>query len=207
MEQYKELYGNNLLNIFTSKQTKDHQPILVIKDHVEIKDTAIKTYHYQDDFEKELNFSLPSKNRKTKQMISLQESIAIINKIPYGVLSFQQDDIPYSVAVNHIYKNNKLYFHCAKNGFKLNVINQRASYLVVEDLAINEKMATHNHNSVMIIGNVEQVDDMTEKKEVLMNLMEHLAPSNHKDITDTMATNTNILAFCIEYMHGKSHIR
>lgn len=207
MEQYKELYNDDLLNIFTSDQTLDQQPMLVIKDRTEIKDKTMKTFYYQENFEKELNFSLPTKNRKTKQMISLQQSIALLHKIPFGVLSFTKDDIPYSIAINHIYRKNKLYFHCAKSGFKLNAVHQRASYLVVEDLGINEAMATHNHTSVMMIGTVAVVDDIEEKKEVLMDLMTHLAPSNHKIITDTMVENTNILVFNIEYIHGKSHIR
>ena len=68
-----------------------------------------------------------------------------MDKIHYGVLSFTHEGLPYSVALNHIIVDNRIFFHCAKSGYKLNSIEQRATYLIVEDLGINLKAGTHNH--------------------------------------------------------------
>lgn len=207
MDFEDKILKDDLLAIIPANKTKLNKPMLIIKDSSTFSDNYFAVYHYSEDFEKELTFALPTKNRKTNQILTLSAATKIINKIPFGVLSFQYDDIPYGVSVNHVYKNGKLYFHCATSGFKLHAINKRVSYLIVEDLGINEAMATHNHNSVMIQGTLLLEEDEAIKKEVLLLLMQHLAPSNHKNITRAMVTNTNILVLDIDYIHGKSHIR
>lgn len=207
MDKYINMYGDNLLNIFNKEQLKSDDCLVVVKDETNIIDTSSKTYHYSEEFESLLNFPIPTKNRKTKQMISLQESISVLKKVAYGVLSFSYQDIPYGIGINHIYKDGKIYFHTGNNGYKLHAIEQRVNYLVIEDLGINEEKATHNHTSVMVQGTLHKVDNLETKKEVLEFLMKHLAPTNDKVINETAVLNTNILVLNIDYIHGKTHIR
>lgn len=208
MEELQTTYKDALLYVFDAKYVKENIPLAIIKDDIEIKEIeGIKVLHYSDNFESLVTFNLPTKNRKKSQMISLQQSMDIIKKAEYGVLSFTYDDIPYSVGLNHVYMNDKLYFHCAKAGFKLHSTECPVSYLVVDDLGISEPRATHNHESVMIQGTTHIVEDKEVKQKVLKQLMLDLAPSNHKDITEPMINGVTILELDIMFLHGKSHIR
>lgn len=208
MHKIKELYQDDLVYIFTKQQllNQDVDYLIIVKDECKITelDNCI-TLHYQEDFESLLKFSLPGKNRKTKQLISITQCHEIINKIPYGVLSFNHNGLPYSVGLNHIIVDNRIFFHCAKSGYKLNSINKRATYLVIEDLGISPKAATHNHNSVAIFGTIREVTDFTTKKAALKAIIDHLAPSHLYN--DSMVEKTNILELEIDYINGKTHIR
>lgn len=128
-----------------------------------------------------------------------------MDKIHYGVLSFTHEGLPYSVALNHIIVDNRIFFHCAKSGYKLNSIEQRATYLIVEDLGINLKAGTHNHNSVAVFGTVHEVTEFETKKTALLEIVSHLAPEH--PYNDKMVDTTNIIELEIDYINGKTHIR
>ena len=144
--------------------------------------------------------------RKTKQLLNYNESMNILHKISYGVLSFF-DELPYSVPLDHIYMNGKLYFHTSKIGYKINGVGKQVSYTVVEDCGINEEKTTHNHRSVYILGILNEVENKEIKKEVLETLIHTLCPTQKVDITEQMVDNVNILEIDIQYMIGKEHIR
>ena len=208
MDKIITTYQNNLIYIFTKEQLNDphYNYLVIIKDETPIIDLDnCLTMHYQDDFESLLNFSLPTKNRKTKQIISYGQCWKLINDINYGVLSFCHEGLPYSIALNHINMNGRIFFHCATIGFKLNSIDQRASYLVVKDLGINLEVGTHYHESVAIYGTIREVNDFDTKKEALLTLINDLAPKH--PYNDKMVNSTTILELEIDYLNGKSHIR
>lgn len=117
------------------------------------------------------------------------------------------DEIPYSIPLDHIYMNGKLYFHTSKTGYKINGVGKQVSYTVVEDCGINEEKTTHNHRSVYILGILEEVESKETKKDVLETLIHTLCPTHKVDITDQMVDNVNILELDIQYMIGKEHIR
>lgn len=194
---------DNLIYCFTKNQTNNKDELYIVKDKTGLNNSNILAY--DDDFESLLKFSLPTKNRKFKQLISFNDCEDIINKISYGVLSFTYQDIPYSVALNHVYMDGKFYFHCAKSGFKLNGINSRVSYLVIEDLGVNSTVGTHNHKSVAVYGMLNAVTDFNEKQNVLKKLINDLAPTH--PLNDQMINNTNIMVIIPDYVNGKCHIR
>lgn len=208
MDKIKDLYQDDLIYIFTRSQLRDLNTdyLAIIKNECSIQTiNNCITMHYQDDFESLLAFSLPTKNRKNKQLISLNQCYKIMDKIHYGVLSFTHEGLPYSVALNHIIVYNRIFFHCAKSGYKLNSIEQRATYLIVEDLGINLKAGTHNHNSVAVFGTVHEVTEFETKKAALLEIVSHLAPEH--PYNDKMVDTTNIIELEIDYINGKTHIR
>lgn len=204
----KEVYQDQLIYVFRKDQCIDLKQdyLVIVKDDCEIKELDhCLIMHYQDDFEKLLIMSLPTKMRKTKQLLSYDCSCDIVHHGTYGVLSFTYHDIPYSVGINHIMMDGHIYFHCSQTGFKLNGIGQRVHFLVIEDLGINLKVGTHNHNSVSILGTLKEVTDFHIKKMVLLELIKKLAPDH--PYHDQMLSSTNILDLDIDYMIGKTHIR
>lgn len=155
MTNYSEIYKNDLLYVFKEDQLQgtDKKHMVIVKDQCDIiEDDESLTLHYSDDFEKYLKFRVPTKNRKLKQLISIDQCFDIVKEIEYGVLSFQKHDFPYSVGLNHIYYDGRIFFHGALKGYKLEGLNQRASFIVVKDLGINKEVGTHNHESVVIYG-------------------------------------------------------
>lgn len=207
MNQLMEIYQNDLLYVFHDKQLQGIQErhLVIIKDQckiIEVEDCMIM--HYSDDFEQYLNFKIPTKNRKRKQLISIGECYNLIKVKEYGVLSFQKDEFPYSVGINHIFYKNRIFFHGAMQGYKLNGIGKKATLIVINDLGINQEVGTHNHESVIVYGTLENVEDFALKKEVLLELIK-LAPKH--PINDKMIHATKVLELKIDYITGKSHIR
>ena len=64
-----------------------------------------------------------------------------------GVLAAAgEDDYPYAVPLSYVYCDFKLYFHCAKEGHKLEAIarNPKVSFCVIDqDQVVPEKYTTY----------------------------------------------------------------
>ena len=73
--------------------------------------------------------------RRKKQALSQEECTAVLNRGTSGVLALAgDDDYPYAVPISYVYDGEKLYFHCAKSGHKLDAIrrNAKASFCVID---------------------------------------------------------------------------
>ena len=63
--------------------------------------------------------------RRKKQELSKEECIDILQSAKTAVLGVVGDDgYPYTVPINFVYANDKIYFHGAKNGHKIDAINK-----------------------------------------------------------------------------------
>ena len=67
--------------------------------------------------------------RRKKQKLAEEECRAIIERANSGVMGVIGDDgYPYTVPVNPFLMGNKLYFHSAKAGHKIDAIVKAVSY-------------------------------------------------------------------------------
>ena len=65
--------------------------------------------------------------RRKKQALSQQEIAQILQQETSGVLALIGDEAyPYAVPISYVYDGEKLYFHSAKSGHKLDAIQQNA---------------------------------------------------------------------------------
>lgn len=100
--------------------------------------------------------------RRNKQALSQEESAEILRKGTSGVLSLSGDEgYPYGVPISYVYDGEKLYFHCARAGHKLDAIrrNGKASFCVIaQDQVIPETYTTH-YRSVMVFGTVRILEE------------------------------------------------
>ncbi len=113
--------------------------------------------------------------RRFKQQITNEECIEILKEEPRGVLSVLGDDgYPYGVPMDHWYseKEGKLYFHCAKEGHKLDAIAKcdKAGYCVMDGGYRKEGEWALNIRSVIVFGRICVVTDEEKKKEICTNL-------------------------------------
>lgn len=95
--------------------------------------------------------------KKSNPLNSTEEITNILMNEKYGILStVSADGQPYGVALNYCYisEENSIFFHCGKNGKKLENINtnSKVSFIVVgHNEVIPEKFTTH-YKSVIVTG-------------------------------------------------------
>lgn len=121
--------------------------------------------------------------RRAKQRLSMEESLAILEKGSSGVLALWDGEEPYAVPLSYVYHQGKLYFHCARAGRKLEAIKvcPRASFCVVAtDDVIPEKYTTA-YRSVIVSGPLRILEDEAEMIPALRRLAEKYNPGHRED--------------------------
>ena len=150
--------------------------------------------------------------RRFKQQISEEECIRILKEQPRGVLSmFGDDGYPYGIPLDHWYSedDNKLYFHCAKTGHKLDAIAayDKVSYCVMDEGYRKEGEWALNINSVVIFGKARIVDDEEDelKHRIAVNLCRKFTDDEdflQKELTHALP-RAAFIELTPEHMTGK----
>ena len=61
--------------------------------------------------------------RRNKQLLSMEETEAVMNRCTNGVMACIGDEgYPYASPLSYVYYNGKVYFHSAKAGHKIDAI-------------------------------------------------------------------------------------
>ncbi|MBQ2114340.1 MAG: pyridoxamine 5'-phosphate oxidase family protein [Selenomonadales bacterium] len=118
--------------------------------------------------------------RRYKQELSQEECIDILTHEPRGVLSvLGENGYPYGMVMNHWYntEDGKLYFHCAKEGHKIDAIKacDKVSYCVHDEGFRKEGEWALNIKSVIVFGRICIVEDEEKMKEICVNLYRKFA--------------------------------
>jgi nitroimidazol reductase NimA-like FMN-containing flavoprotein (pyridoxamine 5'-phosphate oxidase superfamily) len=115
--------------------------------------------------------------RRKEKQLSIEDTTAILRQAEYGILSTMgADGYPYGVPVSFVYHNRSIYFHCAKDGHKLNNIdnNCRVSFCAVIDVELMPGSFNTKFKSVIAFGKVKEVYEQ-EKRDGLMALLQKLS--------------------------------
>ncbi len=148
------------------------------------------------------------KMRRFKQQISEEECIRILKEQPRGVLSMIRDDgYPYGIPLDHWYSGNKLYFHGAKVGHKMDAITafDKVSYCVMDEGFRRDGEWALNIKSVVVFGRIRVVEDEAKKREICTNLVRKFTDDEEylqKELTNAFP-RVNCLELTIEHMTGK----
>ena len=146
--------------------------------------------------------------RRFKQQISWEECVRILKEQPRGVLSMLGDDgYPYGIPLDHWYSDNKLYFHCAKVGHKIDAITayDKVSYCVMDEGFRRDGEWALNINSVVVFGRMRIVKDDGKKLEICTNLVRKFTDDEaylQKELANAFP-RVNCLELAIEHMTGK----
>ena len=63
--------------------------------------------------------------RRGKQLLSKEDTVAVMDRCTNGILACLGDEgYPYAVPLSYVYFNNKIYFHSAKTGHKIDAITK-----------------------------------------------------------------------------------
>ena len=148
--------------------------------------------------------------RRIKQELPLDEAKKLLLKNKRGVISFNGDnDYPYSIPINYLYdaEENKLYFHGAKSGYKLDCINKnnKSCFVTYGDEKLSEDGWSSNLSSVVAFGKIEIIEDKDLASKKLMELATKYYPSiaEAAEVIERSFKNVLIFALDIDYMTCK----
>jgi uncharacterized protein len=137
---------------------------------------------------------------------------AIISKADVCRVAFADENIPYIVTLNFGYSGGDipcLYFHCASEGRKLELIRKN-NYVCFEmdtdhQLYGGEKGCDWGmkFSSVVGYGKIYIVSDHNSRIAALDHLMSHYSDGNRFTYDEKVLMNTTILRLEIEEMTGK----
>ena len=148
------------------------------------------------------------KMRKEKRQLNTEEISEILNRADYGVLStVGADSYPYAVPVNYVYHQQKIYFHCATTGHKIENIkhNANVSFCVVGEAKIQSEKFTTGFNSVILFGQAKEVFT-AEKEEALIAILERFSPEHMvkgKKQIKAAWEQTKVIEITVEHISGK----
>ncbi len=147
--------------------------------------------------------------RRKQQHLSKKEIEDILEKRTAGVLAVSGDEgYPYAVPLSYVYKDNRIYFHSATSGHKIDGINnnEKVSFCVIDQDIVSPKEFTTHFRSVIVFGKARIIVDIDEKRESLILLSQKYLPDMDKEImkkTSSGLEDLEMIVVDIEHMTGK----
>ena len=150
--------------------------------------------------------------RRKKQLLSKEETREIFNSCTAGVLAVAgDDDYPYAVPLSYTFKDDKIFFHCAKTGHKIDGIkrNNKVTFAVIDrDDIVQETFTTH-FRSAIAFGRARILTEDNERREALESLIKKYSPDYTKEGEKEIEGDWNVVCVVeieIEHMTGKAAI-
>ena len=133
------------------------------------------------------DFFLFRKMRREKCELEKSSAEKILREGLYGVLAVSGDEnYPYAVPINYAVEDNKIYFHSATTGHKIDAIknNEKASFCVVDKHDVVSEELTSYYTSAIAFGKIKIVEDTEEKIHGLELLAEKYSPNIDKNFKE-----------------------
>lgn len=132
----------------------------------------------------------------------------VFNRGEVLFLSLNTEGFPYGVPVNFVFLEGRLYFHCALEGVKLDLIRRdgRVGFVVAADIVIAREKSTTYYKSVCGTGRASLVENMDEKHHAIDALAERYGASCPRPTPDGALRHVAVVRIDIEAMTGKRHV-
>ncbi len=146
--------------------------------------------------------------RRKEKKLNNEESISLLKESNYGILSVcLNNGYAYGVPLNFVYSNGAIYFHCAKEGQKLEAINgnDKVSFSIVNNVELLPSKFDTNYESVITFGKAYEVFE-DEKKQALLALINKYSKDYLKEGTayiERAQDKIKIIKIEIEHITGK----
>ena len=147
--------------------------------------------------------------RRSKQQLSPDEAVAILERNTAGVLAVSGDDgYPYAVPVNFWYDSeaDRIYFHCAKAGHKLDaMLKDDKICFTVYNTGYRKEDWSYYVTSVIVFGRAKVMDNEEEKREKIKRFGMKYYPSEAEVDEEIRKdfSRVNFVEITIEHMTGK----
>ncbi len=147
--------------------------------------------------------------RRWKQRLEQTECEAILRQATSGVLALIDGEGTYAVPLSYVYQDHCLYFHCAKSGHKLELLQEHPSVsfcVIDQDHVVPDEYTTY-FRSVIVFGEMDVLKDKQEKELALSALAHKYAPKHSMDQIHAYLSKHGepclILRLRISHMSGK----
>ncbi len=153
--------------------------------------------------------------RKEKEIESTDEMIKILNEAKFVTIAMIDSDGPYLASLTHVYdeKRNAIYFHCAKEGRKVGILERdnRVWGQALLDRGYVEGKCDHLYETTQFKGRVSFVKDLSEKRYALEAMIRKLDPDPDaliaKQLNVDSVSRVNIGRIDVEFMSGKRSLK
>ena len=151
--------------------------------------------------------------RRSRQALGIDACKEVLSRGTSGVLALLGDGgWPYAVPMSYAFDGEKLYFHCAREGHKLDAIRReaRASFCVVDRDEVVPAEYTTYFRSVIAFGRVRVIEDEAQKRAAIELLARRYFPQDsaenrHRAIEREWA-GLCMLEMDIEHLSGKEAV-
>lgn len=147
--------------------------------------------------------------RRKDREIETSEAFNLLSTCEYGVLStVDKAGQPYGVPLNYAYKNNSIYFHCARSGHKIENIesNSKVSFCVVGNTNVLPAEFAIKYESALAFGIASEVEG-EERYNALLLLLEKYSPEFIEEGKNYIAQKdkaTKVIKIEIDHISGKA---
>ena len=149
--------------------------------------------------------------RRKDRLVSAETGIELLNKGICGVLSvIGDDDYPYGVPVNYLYRDNCIYIHCFMDGHKVDAVKKhpKVCFTVTADEEVMKDQISTNYTSVIAFGKATLLPppENDERQSVFAAIMQKYIPGETERTSDYTKNNqekTNLIKISIEHMTCK----
>jgi len=146
--------------------------------------------------------------RRFKQELDKETCEKILKEEPRGVLAVLGDEgYPYTVPLDYIYEDGKIYFHGAKVGHKMDAIKKcdKVSFCVYDKGFKKEGDWALNISSVVVFGRIKEIEDreMVFRRVKNLGLKYYPTPESVDEEMKRSAAAVACLELTIEHMTGK----
>ncbi len=147
--------------------------------------------------------------RRSDRAVSPEEARLLLESAEYGVLSMSSDQSePHGIPLNFALKDNNIYFHCAVEGKKVEILssNPRVSFCVVGATEVLPEKFSTKYESVIVTGIAEEVfgEEKREGLALLIHKYSYDYAEEGKKYVDKSAEHTKVFRIDMDSMTGKA---
>jgi nitroimidazol reductase NimA-like FMN-containing flavoprotein (pyridoxamine 5'-phosphate oxidase superfamily) len=146
------------------------------------------------------------KMRRSDKEMSEEMTLDLLLRGEDGVLGTIGDNgYPYTVVVNYVYLNNKIYFHCAKTGHKIDNIknNNKVSFTVYDNVEVVGDELTTKYQSLIVFGRAKVIEATKEVLLALINKYAEIDENKALKMIEKEISITSIVEIEIDHVTGK----
>ena len=142
---------------------------------------------------------------KEDNQLPMEHALEMLKKAPYGVMALEGDDnYPYTVPVNYAFEDNKIYFHGAVEGHKVDAAkrNEKVSFCVVAQADIVREAYNCLYLSTVAFGKIRVAADDAEKAKAFELIIDKYSKGFEEGGREYMkASWDEVAVFVIELEH------
>lgn len=147
--------------------------------------------------------------RKAERQLTQADAEQLLRGGEYGILSLSDDGgYGYGVPLSYVYDGTAIYFHCATDGKKLDLLaqNDKVSFCVVGNTEVLPEKFSTKYESVIAFGRAARIDG-EEKDAALAALIEKYSAdfsAAGRDYIEKAKSRTVVVKIAVEKISGKA---